>query len=120
MTDVSVKQREGSRPGDNLPTPQLDGHAHGYAVRMTIQIAVKLSDEVVAAIDELVAAGRFDSRSAVVRAGLDLVTRQARSERINQAFADGFRRMPERPEELHDARRLALDAINDEPWEKWW
>jgi hypothetical protein len=63
---------------------------------------------------------RFDSRSAVVRAGLDLVVRQARGQRIDRAFIDGFRRMPDRPEELRDAQRLAVEAIQDEPWEKWW
>jgi len=87
---------------------------------MTIQIAVKLPEQTVAAIDALIAEGRFSSRSAVVRAGLAMVTRQARAERIDQAFADGFRRVPERSDELHDARRLAIEAIEDEPWDRWW
>lgn len=73
-----------------------------------------------AAVDELVANGRYDSRSAAVRAGLDLVTRHARAEAINRAFAEGFRRVPESPEELRDAHRLAIDAIDDEPWQPWW
>jgi Arc/MetJ-type ribon-helix-helix transcriptional regulator len=99
---------------------RTDGNAARYAESMTIQIAVKLSNQIVAAIDELIAEGRYDSRSAAVRAGLDMVTRQARAERIDRAFTDGFRRMPERPEELREARRLAIEAIDDEPWEKWW
>jgi Arc/MetJ-type ribon-helix-helix transcriptional regulator len=87
---------------------------------MTIQIAVKLPDEVVDAIDRLVADGRFASRSDAVRRGLDRVVRDAHADRIDQAFADGFRRHPERPEELADAERLAIESIEDEPWERWW
>ncbi len=87
---------------------------------MTSQIAVKLPAEMVAAVDDLVRVGRFDSRSHAVRAGLDLIVRQARSDLVDQAFVDGFRASPERPDELADARRLAIDAIEDEPWVKWW
>ena len=87
---------------------------------MTSQIAVKLPAEMVAAVDELVRSGRFDSRSQAVRAGIDLVVRRARSDLVDQAFVDGFRDHPERPDELAEARRLALDAIEDEPWAKWW
>ncbi|CAN5915311.1 hypothetical protein BH23ACT10_BH23ACT10_06180 [soil metagenome] len=87
---------------------------------MTTQIAVKLSDALVAAVDVLVAEGRFASRSEAVRAGLDHIVATASSDRIDRAFVEGFRRVPERPEELREARRLALEAIADEPWEKWW
>ncbi len=87
---------------------------------MTTQIAVKLPDALLAAVDDLVARGLFDSRSAAVRVGLDTVTRRARDDAIDRAFSEGFRRLPESPEELHDAYRLAIDAIEDEPWEPWW
>lgn len=87
---------------------------------MTVQIAVKLPGHVLTAIDELVDDGRFDSRSDVVRTGLSLVLERARAERIDRSFSEGFGRLPEGPDELADARRLAIDAINAEPWEKWW
>jgi Arc/MetJ-type ribon-helix-helix transcriptional regulator len=87
---------------------------------MTTQVAVKLPDELVAAIDRLVAVGRFASRSAAVRAGLGILTREAERELIDRAFRDGFRRIPETAEELEEARRLAIEAIEDEPWEPWW
>ena len=87
---------------------------------MTVQIAVKLSESLIGAVDALVADGRFASRSEAVRRGLDHVVAQARADRIDRAFADGFQRVPERPEELRDARRLAIEAIADEPWDTWW
>lgn len=46
--------------------------------------------------------------------------RQTRDEDIDRAFVDGFRQHPERPHELDDARRLAVEPIEDEPWERWW
>lgn len=87
---------------------------------MTTQIAVKVSDTLLATIDGLVAQGRFESRSAAVRLGLDLLTRQAHAEAIDRAFTEGFRRTPESPDELRGAHRLAIEAIEEEPWEPWW
>ncbi|MBW3606151.1 MAG: ribbon-helix-helix domain-containing protein [Actinobacteria bacterium] len=87
---------------------------------MTTQIAVKVPDAVLETIDGLVAQGRYDNRSAAVRAALDMLTRHVRDDAIDRAFTDGFRRVPESPQELSDAYRLAIDAIEDEPWQPWW
>ena len=87
---------------------------------MTIQIAVKLPDDVVAAVDRLVGEGRFPSRSAAVRRALDDLVAASERAAVDEAFARGFRAVPETADELSDAMRLAVEAINDEPWEKWW
>lgn len=87
---------------------------------MATQVAVKLPPELVAAMDELVKGGRFESRSQAIRAGLDLVVQRARREVIDRAFVHGFEAAPELSDELVDARRLAVDAIEAEPWERWW
>ena len=68
----------------------------------------------------LVEGGEFASRSDAVRHGLESLVRQQERRQIDQAFAEGFRRHPDRDDELADAERLALDAIDDEPWERWW
>jgi Arc/MetJ-type ribon-helix-helix transcriptional regulator len=87
---------------------------------MTTQVAVRLPDDVVARVDELVASGSFGSRSDAVRAALESLLRTAERRAVDQSFADGFRRHPETPDELADATRLATGAINAEPWERWW
>ena len=87
---------------------------------MTTQIAVKLPDRLVSEIDELVADGAFASRSEAVRHGLEALVRSGERQRVERAFVEGFRRHPEREDEMAEATRLALDAINDEPWERWW
>lgn len=103
-------------PEDERPLVMQMGILQG----MPKQIAVKLPDEMLEAVDDLVAAGRFSSRSSAVRAGLSIVVSQAERDAIDRAFAEGFRRHPDTPGELADARRLAVDAIEDEPWERWW
>lgn len=87
---------------------------------MTTQIAVKLSDDLVAKLDELIAEGTFASRSAAVRQGLLAVLAAHRRTAIDRAYEEGYGQAPETDEEIAEATRLAVDAIREEPWEKWW
>jgi Arc/MetJ-type ribon-helix-helix transcriptional regulator len=87
---------------------------------MKTQIAIKLPEELVAAVDRLVDEGHYESRSDAVRTGIGMVVRKADRQRVDRAFAQGFARTPESAGELADARRLAIEAIEDEPWEPWW
>lgn len=84
------------------------------------QIAVKLPDPLLEMLDELVAAGAYPSRSQAVRSALEQLVTRARADRIDHAFSEGFARSPERPHELAEAHRLAVEAIHDEPWKPWW
>ena len=87
---------------------------------MSTQIAVKLPERLVAQLDRLVADGSFDSRSDAVRHGIEALVLGSERRRIDRAFAEGFRRHPDTGGELADATRLAAEAIDDEPWERWW
>lgn len=84
------------------------------------QIAVKLPDGLVRELDELVAQGRFSSRSSAVRRGVELVVSGQRRDAVDEAYANGYRQVPESETELAQAKRLAMQAIDDEPWDKWW
>lgn len=87
---------------------------------MTVQIAVKLDESVLAGIDELVEAGSFESRSAAVRQALAALLAAERRAGIDRAYAQGYGRVPETEYDMADAARLAIEAIHDEPWERWW
>lgn len=87
---------------------------------MTTQIAVKLPDELIDEIDRLVEQGAFPSRSQAVRTGLDTLVSAHRRRETDRRYREAVARYPESPEELAEARRLAVDAIHDEPWERWW
>lgn len=98
----------------------IAGRTEGYAAGMTIQVAVKLPDELVAELDRLVAAGSFASRSQAIRSGLEAVVAGRHREEIDLRYREAMTRLPETDEEIAEATRLAIDSINDEPWERWW
>jgi Arc/MetJ-type ribon-helix-helix transcriptional regulator len=87
---------------------------------MTKQIAVKLPEPLLAHVDELVAEGTFKSRSDLVRRGIEAVIASRRRREADEAFRLGYERHPEDAGELAEAERLALEAIQEEPWERWW
>ncbi len=87
---------------------------------MTTQIAVKLPDPLLADIDRMVAKGEFESRSDAVRHAVASLVRGDERRRIDEAFAEAFRRVPDTQQEIDEATRLALESIHDEPWERWW
>ncbi len=84
------------------------------------QIAVKLPDGLVRELDELVGQGLFSSRSSAVRRAVEIIVSGHRRDALEEAYANGYRQVPESESELAEARRLATRAIDDEPWEKWW
>ena len=82
----------------------------------TDQIAVRLPEELLAQLDDLVARGMFASRAAAVRAGIELITAAARRQAVDRAVVDGYRRTPPtRAEELAALASLR-EAIAAEPW----
>jgi Arc/MetJ-type ribon-helix-helix transcriptional regulator len=84
------------------------------------QIAVKLPDALVRELDELVAQGHFPNRSSAVRRAVEAIVAGRRRDIAERAYGDGYAQKPESDAELAEARRLAQQAIEDEPWEKWW
>ena len=84
------------------------------------QIAVKLPDALVRELDHLVAQGVFPNRSSAVRRAVEGIVARQRREVLERSYAEGYLRLPESDGELAEARRLAEQAIDDEPWDKWW
>ncbi len=82
---------------------------------MAVQIAVKLPDEFVAALDRLVSEGAFDSRSSAVRRGVAVLLAVHRRQAIDQAYVEGYARVPETDEEIQEATRMAVASINGSP-----
>jgi Arc/MetJ-type ribon-helix-helix transcriptional regulator len=61
-----------------------------------VQITVRLTEAEVSALDQLVASGRFASRSDVLRTALARLLHEAREREIDEAYARGY---GERPQE---------------------
>jgi len=62
---------------------------------MTIQVPVRLTEEDVAALDAIVAGGRFGSRSDALRAGLARVLHEEREREIDEAYSRGYGKKPQ-------------------------
>jgi Arc/MetJ-type ribon-helix-helix transcriptional regulator len=87
---------------------------------MTKQIAVKVPDGLMNEIDRLVEGGTFNSRSQAVRSGLEAMVAGQRRKEIDRRYRDAANRLPERKDEIDEATDLAINSINEEPWERWW
>jgi Arc/MetJ-type ribon-helix-helix transcriptional regulator len=62
---------------------------------MAVQIAVRLSNEQLEAIDAAVGVGRYPSRAAAVRAGVDRLLKEERDREIADAYRRGYGRYPQ-------------------------
>lgn len=88
-----------------------------YADRMTVQLVTRIPDDMVAAVDDLVRTGVYDSRSHAVRDGLAAVISHQRRAAIGAAIADGYRRRPQQAgDELGWPDAASAAMIADEPW----
>lgn len=82
----------------------------------TEQIAVRLPEELLAALDDVVARGVYESRAAAVRAGVEAILELDRRRLIDQAVIDGYHRVPPTEAEHQAAISSLRDAILEEPW----
>jgi len=88
---------------------------------MSVQIAVRLPDELAAVLEGLVEPrGPFMTKADAVRSAIEELVDREERRRIGEAIAEGYRRIPQTDEEQEWATRGAIESINEEPWEKWW
>ena len=83
---------------------------------MTVQLVARVPDDVIAAIDDLVQEGVFDSRSDAVRAGLVAVIDRRRRLAVGEAIAEGYRRVPQSDDDLAWSDAASAAMIAEEPW----
>jgi Arc/MetJ-type ribon-helix-helix transcriptional regulator len=62
---------------------------------MTKQLAVRIPDDTLAAIDAAVAGGRFPNRTAAVLAGVESLLREERDRAIDEAYRRGYGAQPQ-------------------------
>lgn len=81
------------------------------------QFVTRLDDDLASEIDDLVARGVFESRSAAVREGLTAVVAAQRRIQIGETINEGYRQVPDTDEEMALARAMAKLMISAEPWD---
>jgi Arc/MetJ-type ribon-helix-helix transcriptional regulator len=83
---------------------------------MTTPVPTRFSPEEIELLDELVAAGIGDTRSAVVRQAVIRLADAVRRAERGESIAASYRELPQSPEENGVALANALAMTDAEPW----
>ena len=82
----------------------------------TTKIAISLPEEVLDAVErERVESG--ESRSQFFRRAVEMLLRHQREQELSEQYVRAYQKLPESPEEVEAARRLASTVLADEPWQ---
>jgi Arc/MetJ-type ribon-helix-helix transcriptional regulator len=80
------------------------------------QLVTRVTDDLAAAVDHLVAAGVVASRSEAVRLGLEQLVDRCRRDEIGAQIARGYREHPQSDAEVAWADEASSRMIAEEPW----
>ena len=80
------------------------------------QLVARVDDSLVAAIDEMVAQGYIESRSAAVRLCLQSVMRELLRARDDRQTIEAYTRIPMPDDDLDEIYTSAARMILEEPW----
>lgn len=80
------------------------------------QFAIRMSDELARALDELVASGRFATRAEAVRAAVQGLLDAERRRQIAHRIVEGYAAIPQTDAEVAAATTAAIESIKEEPW----
>jgi Arc/MetJ-type ribon-helix-helix transcriptional regulator len=83
---------------------------------MTRPVPTRFSDEELQMIDDLVAEGMADSRSALIRRAIRHYADAVHRARIGAAIADSYRQHPQSTEDDELAMATAMALTEAEPW----
>jgi Arc/MetJ-type ribon-helix-helix transcriptional regulator len=83
---------------------------------MTSPVPTRFSDEELALIDELVAKGVGDNRSAIIRRGVHHLADAVRRAEIGATIAQSYRDLPQSAEDDALAMANAIAMTEAEPW----
>ncbi len=85
-----------------------------YAECMTQQIAIRIPDDQLQALDDAVEAGHFESRADGVRQALAQLLRELREEQIGREYRKAYARHPEDPAIGRMGIKLLAEAVGRE------
>ena len=83
---------------------------------MSTPVPTRFSDEEIATIDDLIAHGHGDSRSAIIRRALSHFADTARRAQVGVLIADSYRSVPQSADDDDLAMASAIALTEAEPW----
>ena len=84
--------------------------------RMTTPVPTRFTDDELALIDDLVARGIAENRSAVIRRGVHHLAESERRASIGASIVASYREYPQTPEDDELAMASAMAMTEAEPW----
>jgi Arc/MetJ-type ribon-helix-helix transcriptional regulator len=123
---VVVPVDEGRRP-QQLDDPVLGsllglGHRamlypeRWYAFRMSIQIAIRIPDDLAGELETLVSSGRFETKADAVRSALEALVDAERRAGVGRQIVEGYQRVPQDDADVASAHEAAIRSIDEESW----
>jgi Arc/MetJ-type ribon-helix-helix transcriptional regulator len=83
---------------------------------MSKMITLRMPDDRVARIDELVRAESYESRASFIVEAINRLVDEIEQREIDRQIVEGYTRIPQTDEELRWAEASALESIREEPW----
>jgi Arc/MetJ-type ribon-helix-helix transcriptional regulator len=83
---------------------------------MSVQIAIRIPTALAAHLDDLVRAGRFETKADAVRSALEALIDAERRADVGRRIVEGYRRVPQDDADVAAASRAAGRSIDEEPW----
>lgn len=80
------------------------------------QLVARVDDGLMAAVDDLVAAGVVSSRSEAMRMGLQTLVNEHRRRIVGERIASAYRERPQTDEELRGLDESTKALIEQGPW----
>lgn len=81
---------------------------------MSTQLAVRVSEAQLRALDGYAAFRGYANRADAIRAAIAEAIKRAEDEAIDRSYREGYASRPESEEEMADAYRLGLASIEEE------
>lgn len=82
---------------------------------MSTQLAVRVTDAQLRALDSYAASCGHATRADAIRAAISDAIKRADENAIDRSYRDAYAKMPETQEELAEAYRLGIASIGEEP-----
>ena len=79
-------------------------------------ITVRMPEDRVARIDELVRAESYESRASFIVEAIDRLVEELEQREIDRSIVEGYTRFPQTPEETRWAELSGIESIREEPW----
>lgn len=86
---------------------------------MSTQLAIRLPDETLAALDWLVVRCQFSSRTEAMRSAIEAAIRAEQSRLIDEQYIAAYTRLPQSDDDLAHLAHQSFSHLDDEDWTEW-